>query len=467
MVDQNIQDGFTKIYNDKEKIATAITNKGVITQSTDTLEVMAENINRIEQSGTISSESYLENIGINDVILNSATKLIPYFYYAPASATSAPYYGKDPITISNILLKNVEEMGTYSFYTNKANFITVNNISCPKLKTINKYCFYDYIFNNLDENSFSLVETIEQNAFTGAKSINGKVDFPKLITFSGTGSAFFNGQKIKKWNLPNLQFGTTIPSNWSWAPPNCYFLNNGFLTTTEELILDKLYSLNYYFWEKLATAASLTKLKKIVIPHVDIYTNTNFSNISSLNHISGGNNCPDLYYFHLRTSIPDQDDNYSLESSLLLTNYSNLQYLIIGFNEDSTYYKPHDKNSLDYNNCKDIRLPNISGCGKVKAVILQLGKTKQTDSNQSFNALLDNDLNNETKIANLKAGLLNLENEKGYLYLADADYNKFMSTVAEIGTNKEWLQNRTRKWSEYKELLVNEYGLDSIVNWYN
>lgn len=447
----------SEVNEGKEKIAVAITNKGVETSSSDSFEVMAENINKIEGG----SEDYLENIGTSDVIFHSATKLIPYFYYAPASAASAPYYGKDPITISNISLKNIEEIGIYSFYTNKANFITVNNISCPKLKTVKKYCFYYYIFNDINENSFPLLKTIEQYAFFHAKSINGKVIFPKLTTLGGN---FFDST-IKEWNLPNLQFGTTTPSNWLWAPPNCNaFLNNGFLTVIETILLNKLYLLNFYFWANLATASSSVKLKKVVIPHVAEYTNTNFSTISSLNHKSGGANCPNLYYLHLRSSIPDQDLDKSLESSLLLTNYTGLEYLIIGFNEDTTYLVPYN-NTIDYNNYKDVRLPNISGCGKVKAVILQLGKTKSAD--KSFNSLLNNDLNDETKIANLKAGLIDTENEKGYLYLSDVDYDKFMSVTAEAGTNKEWLQGRTRKWSAYQELLVNEYGLDSMAEWYN
>ena len=104
---------------------------------------------------------------------------------------------------------------------------------------------------------------------------------------------------------------------------------------------------------------------------------------------------------------------------------------------------------------------SFSGCGKVKAVVL--ASTPQNN----YNKRLYDDLNNEDKIANFKAGLLDTEEEKGYLYLADADYNHFMANPADAGSNKEWLQGRTRKWSEYKELLVNQYGLDSIADWYD
>ena len=54
------------------------------------------------------------------------------------------------------------------------------------------------------------------------------------------------------------------------------------------------------------------------------------------------------------------------------------------------------------------------------------------------------------------------------LYLSDLDYDAFMAIVPqETDTSVIALKERTRKWSEYKDLLLNTYGLDSITDWYN
>lgn len=495
MVDQNIQDGFTKIYSDKEKIATAITNKGVTTQSTDTLELMAENIGKIKQdsggSGT-SSDNYLNGIEEknNEIIVETATSILPYFYYILANRASEIYYNKGPFTISLINLKNVENINNYSFYCNKTQYLTVDSIVCPKLKEINNYSFYNIIFDKLTQDSFPVLtkigsssfyqanfktsfnteeifpELTECNGFSIATFPGETINFPNLKTIGGT--TFFSGSKIKKWILPNLQFGTTKPTSWTWMPPNCYSFLNRNLSLNEEIVLNKIFTLNWDLWSIYGSTSGNFPLKKLVLPHVYNYVNQNFSDLTSIyNNSAIGEKLLNLYYLHIRSNIPVQNSDRTITESIVLSNFKKLQYLIIGFAQKDDYKIPYSTNEIDWNRYKDIGLPNISNCGQIKAVILQLGKISADNSNLTYNTNLAIDLNDETKIANLKTGLLDTEEEKGYLYLADADYKHFMEDSADINSNKEWLQNRTRKWSEYKELLVNEYGLDSIADWYN
>lgn len=497
MIDQNIQDGFTKIYNDKEKIATAITNKGVITQSTDTLEVMAANIDKIEQGGGGggSTGSGLDNYlnGVeeenNEIITETATSILPYFYYILANRSNEIYYNKGPFTISLINLKNVEKIKRYSFYCNKAKYLTINSIICPKLKEIDNYSFYNIIFDNVTQDSFPNLIKIGTSVFDNANfktSFNTEEVFSKLTECRGLswavfpgetinlpnlktlgGSSFFHGSAIKKWILPSLQFGTTKPTtDWTWMPPDCNsFLSNG-LTIREEIILNKVF-LSNWDWT-IYSIYDGSSLKKLVLPRVYRYVDTDFSDLTYIyNGNNIGMNLPNLYYLHIRSNIPIQNSDRTITESVVLSKFKNLQYLIIGFAQKDDYIIPYSTYDIDWNRKKDIGLPNVSNCGQIKAVILQLGKTEADTSNLHYNTNLDIDLNDEVKIANLKTGLLDTEEEKGYLYLADADYNHFMESPADAGSNKEWLQSRTRKWSEYKELLINEYGLDSMADWYD
>lgn len=498
MIDQNIQDGFTKIYNDKGKIATAITKKGVITQSTDTLEVMAANIDKIEQGGggggstSTSLDNYLNGVEQenNEIITETATSILPYFYYILANRSNEIYYNKGPFTISLINLKNVEKVKCYSFYCNKTKYLTVNSIICPKLKETDNYSFFNIIFDNVTQDSFPNLTKIGTSSFgnanfktsfnteeifsklTECRGLSGAVfpgeiiNLPNLKTLGGT--SFFSGSKIKKWILPNLQFGVTKPTtDWTWMPPNCYSFLNLNLSLNEEIILNKVFLLNWDLWSIYSTASD-PQLKKLVIPHVYWYANKNFSDLTSIyNSDTIGEKLLNLYYLHIRSNIPVQNSDRTITESVVLSKFKNLQYLIIGFAQKDDYTLPYSTTQIDWNRYKDIGLPNVSNCGQIKAVILQLGKTEADTSNLHYNTNLDIDLNDEIKIANLKTGLLDTEGEKGYLYLADADYNHFMESPADVGSNKEWLQGRTRKWSEYKELLVNQYGLDSMADWYD
>ena len=120
MVDQNIQDGFTKIYNDKEKIAIAITNKGIRTNSSDTLETMAENINKIE-GGSISDISSQEILEGTSEILNNdkATSIQKYLFY-------------QNLNLKEINLPNVTEIGVRGFF----GCTHLAKISLPKLTSL-------------------------------------------------------------------------------------------------------------------------------------------------------------------------------------------------------------------------------------------------------------------------------------------------------------------------------------------
>ena len=219
MIDQNIQDGFIKIYNDKERIATAITNKGVITQSTDTLEVMAANIDKIEQGGGGSTglDNYLNGVEEenNEIITETATLILPYFYYILANSRSEEYFNKGPFTISLINLKNVESVKSYSFNCNKTNYLTVNSIICPKLKETNNYSFYNIIFDKLTQDSFPNLIKIGTSSFNNANfktSFNTEEVFSKLTECRGLSWAVFPGEVI---NLPNLKTINTGAFNGS------------------------------------------------------------------------------------------------------------------------------------------------------------------------------------------------------------------------------------------------------------
>ena len=202
MVDQNIQDSFTKIHNDKGKIATAITNKGIKTNSSDTLEIMAENIDKIEQTGGGgSSDLYLDSIGASEIIINSPTALISYFYYIRANSSSDADYGTGPFVVSNVLLKNVNKMGSCCFYCDKGDsYFTIENISCPKLKTMGIGCFYQTTFSNLNQDSFPQLDKVESNCFEYAKfgNVNLKDIFPRLTTIDNafTHASVINGEII-------------------------------------------------------------------------------------------------------------------------------------------------------------------------------------------------------------------------------------------------------------------------------
>ncbi len=488
----------SEVNEGKEKIAVAITNKGVETSSSDSFEVMAENIDKIEQSGGgggstgTGLDNYLNGVEQenNEIITETATSILPYFYYILANRSNEIYYNKGPFTISLINLKNVEKVKCYSFYCNKAKYLTVNSIICPKLKETDNYSFSNIIFDNVTQDSFPNLIKIGTSSFDHANfktSFNTEEVFSKLTECRGLswavfpgetinlpnlktleGDSFFWGSVIKKWILPNLQFGTTKPTtDWTWMPPNCYSFLNPTLSLNEEIILNKVFLLNWDLWSIYSTASD-SQLKKLVIPHVYWYANKNFSDLTYIyNGDNIGMNLPNLYYLHIRSNIPIQNSDRTITESVVLSKFKNLQYLIIGFAQKDDYTLPWSTTQIDWNRKKDIGLPNVSNCGQIKAVILQLGKREADTSNLHYNTNLDIDLNDEVKIANLKTGLLDTEEEKGYLYLADADYNHFMANPADAGSNKEWLQGRTRKWSEYKELLVNQYGLDSMADWYN
>lgn len=470
MVDQNIQDGFTKIHSDKEKIATAITNKGIKTNSSDTLETMAENINKIEQTGGGSSDLYLDSIGASEIIINSPTALISYFYYIRANSSSDVDYNTGPFTISNIFLKNVKDMGAYCFYCNKKNYFTIESLSCPKLETIKQGSFYNVALPNLNQNSFPKLSKINQNcfyyanfgnislkdifpnvtfidrAFAYANITNGEIIFPNLITLnlSSTGY-FFNGGTIKKIILPKLREGIDVKSAVFDEKP---VYVDRLLKRVSNLIELNLWSIdysNYDFWSNIGNN-TFPVLEKLILGELSYYSSS-YTGDHTVSNTSVGAGCPTLKYLHVGNSFPENSSDSSVQSELF-TNFSGLEYLIIGY--------------AGGNNFEEwLRLPKVTGCGNIKAIVLTgtLSGTQNRD--------LRDDLNNEEKIANLKEGLLDTEDKKGYLYLADADYNAFMATTATANSNKEWLQGRTRKWSEYKDLLLNTYGLDSITDWYN
>lgn len=455
-----------RITEDKIKLATAITDKGVTTDPTDTIDAMVKNIGKISGGGTSDSDDdFLNQVEGSTVSTGTATSLLPFFYFAPVSRPSivvpSIYSSVTNFSIPKVLLKNIETIQDYCFYSTKT--IIIQSILCPKLKEIGKYCFYNNIQIPTIKDSFPVLNVINTSSFSGTNIEDGIVDFPSLEKIPLSSTSFCSKTKVIKWNLPKLMFGVNESSTTNYA--DCRFLSNNILNV-EEIRLNSLYYCTYNFWE-LFTSTANAKIKKIVMPQTFEYRK--YSDFDTA--IFTTNNpaiCNNLYYLHLRTTILNET-----AESLVLSNLSNLQYLIIGFSSKTEPKRPKGtgfSTQRDYNYTGSLRLPNLSNCGKIKAVLFQ--KAEQESSFDigititAANPLLMQDLQDETKIANFKAGLLDTENEKGYLYLADIDYNYFMRLSAKENSNMEWLQNRTRKWSEYKDLLVNEYGLDSIEDWY-
>ena len=483
MIDTNIQSGFEKIIADKGKIAEAITNKGVLTNSTDSLEIMATNISNINVgSGTDAEDIYLEGFSQTstepiNISINKATFLMPYFYYAPSTVYPSALTNK----IEKLFLNKVTLLKNYDFYTNRAEKITIDKIECPVLSTINNFCFYGINFTNLDNKSFPNLTEIYQNSFSNCNfnnnetekifanltTFNGTVfanstintgifNFPKVTTIENGGKMFLN---IKEFIFPSLKISKSIPAGGTWNFPKLKSTISANISSIETICLNQLNGTDYLFFNN----QNMLNLKKLIIPKIAEAYNYQSSNktyitlLASNTSLSG--TMPNLEYLHVRDHAPCTDISINTVSEMF-TNLTKLKYLIIGFKENGEQYG----SITNYNINTQIRLPKLNNCGKVKAVILALGKAQSQDTDA--NAYLQADLNNEEKISNFKAGLLDTEEEKGYLYLSDIDYNTFISSDAGVGTNKEWLQSRVRKWSQYKNLLINEYGLDSIIDWY-
>lgn len=453
MVDQNIQDGFTKIYSDKGKIATAITNKGIVTQSTDTLELMASNIDKIEQGGSGIDDSFIENPP-TILTIENATQIMPYFYYF----NSNDFLNK---TIELINLKNVIKLRGYNFSLSSSSFsIKIKKVKCPKLTQIETNCF-NYILesSSLDKDSFPELEILTRGfsgyIFNEDIGATPKIIFPKLKTIDNRVLPGWNLTQLTEINFPSLE---TIPSSSSWktANANNYSVALIFpkLTDYADLLIDstngkyKEFSFNACnkFPKKIYNGLITTKkdsymlyVKKVILPKAEGRSNLVPNNNSET--ITGP------WYGHFKyPKITNK--NYR-------DTFDGFNFLIFGFKETNS----------NYNLNSDLQLPYLSG-NHLKALIFQQGSDKfyETEDGKSANTYLLEDLNNESMCTLILAGLHSTE---GYLYLSNLDYDAFMITEGEEGTNKKQLQNRTRKWSEYKELLVNEYGLDSIADWYD
>lgn len=427
----------------KEKIATAITNKGVETSASDSFEVMANNITEIV-GGDGLDDSF---VGEPPTILSitKATKIMPYFYYfnSISSFTNT--------IIERLYLKNVTSLNGYNFSLRRSTLsIKIKEVECPNLTKIDTNCF-NYILTNdaLTEKSFPNLERIGSNCFNGYVFSYNTINtpdkiFPKVKDISGTPGFNLN-------NLRTVCFPALETTNGVWE-----LTNNSLNFPKYKANIDNIYSTsaNYIefcfnecprmsmtvYKELFSLTEFLSRATKIILPCAN-YDNTETSGVTIGNGI--------LYYGHFLTP--------KLKGNSTTVYFYGFRFLIFGFKE---------KDGVNYNNSQRLILPSVEG-NSLMALIFQQGSEKYFE-NES-----DKVANEKYLIADLKSNdkckkILNGLSSNGYLYLADLDYEAFMAVVpSDTDISIKDLQARTRKWSEYKELLVNQYGLDSIADWYD
>lgn len=434
MIDQNIQDGFTKIHNDKEKIAIAITNKGIKTNASDTLETMATNINKIEQTGSIdtSSQEILE--GTSEVLENnSATKIQKYLFY-------------QNLNLKELNLSNVTEIELRGFY----GCSNLKKINLPKLVTLGSHAI----------NVFSGENIILENLVTAGgnnfstKNINlVSFNFPKLSKITGS-------------NFMALQDGYSIPETIDFLPELISTNTNAFYGTAstfknncKNIIFPKLqYAYNTFFggtstkWNLLETVncpklqwwapivpawIASASIKTLIFSAWYACTPTNWSNIIKLTNLTTLN-LKNLTTFATGTGN-NMTTGYELTAEQASLKNTKIEALYLGTTspdtnnkDDSNIYK--DCNTLKYlifqNSQNPCKIPNIPQSDVLVAIVYL------SDYTSTVSLLHENRLT-----------------ENVYIYVTDNTYNTIQKTNISI-------LNKFRKINEYKDLLENSYGID-------
>lgn len=433
MVDQNIQDGFTKIYSDKEKIATAITNKGIKTNSSDTLETMAENINKIEGGSVhdISSQEILE--GTSEVLDNDkATSIQKYLFY-------------QNLILKEINLPNVAEIGIRGFYgcTNLA------KINLPKLTSLGSYAINTFTGENL---TLENLTTAAGNNFSTKNTKLVSFSFPKLVEITGS-------------NFMALQDGYAIPETIDFLPELISTKTNAFYGTAstfknncKNIVFPKLkYAYNTFFggtstkWNLLETVncpslqwwapiipawIASTSIKTLNFSAWYACTPTNWSNIIKLTNLTTLN-LKNLTTFATGTGS-NMTSGYELTEEQASLKNTNIETLYLGT------VSPDTNNKNDSNIYKD--------CNTLKYLILQTAQNPCSIPNipqtNSFLAIVY--LSDYTD-------LVFMQNEdrlpvNAYVYVTDRTYE----AIQRDGISSD----KFKKISENKTLLQDNYKID-------
>lgn len=434
MIDQNIQDGFTKIHNDKEKIAIAITNKGIKTNASDTLETMATNINKIEQTGSIdaSSQEILE--GTSEILENNkAIKIQKYLFY-------------QNLNLRELNLSNVTEIELRGFY----GCANLKKINLPKLVTLGSYAINAFSGENI---VLENLVTANGNNFS-TKNINlVSFNFPKLSKITGN-------------NFMALQDGYSIPETIDFLPELISTSTNAFYGTAstfknncKNIIFPKLqYAYNTFFggtstkWDLLETVncpklqwwapivpawISSSSIKTLIFSAWYACTPTNWSNIIKLTNLTTLN-LKNLTTFATGTGS-NMTTGYELTAEQASLKNTKIEALYLGTTspdtnnkDDSNIYK--DCNTLKYlifqNSQNPCEIPNIPQSDVLVAIIYL------SDYTSAVSLLHENRLT-----------------ENVYIYVTDNTYNTIQKTNISI-------LNKFRKINEYKDLLENSYGID-------
>lgn len=434
MVDQNIQDGFTKIHNDKEKIAIAITNKGIKTNASDTLEVMSQNINKIEQTGSTdaSSQEILE--GTSEILENNkATKIQKYLFY-------------QNLNLRELNLSNVTEIELRGFY----GCANLKKINLPKLITLGSYAI----------NAFSGENIVLENLVT-AKGNNFSTKNINLVSFN-----FPKLSKITGSNFMALQDGYSIPETIDFLPELISTSTNAFYGTAstfknncKNIIFPKLqYAYNTFFggtstkWNLLETVncpklqwwapivpawISSSSIKTLIFSAWYGCTPTNWASIIKLSNLTTLN-LKNLTTFTTGTGT-NMTTGYELTAEQASLKNTKIETLYLGTTSpdtnnknDSNIYK--DCNTLKYlifqNSQNPCEIPNIPQSDVLVAIIYLSDYTSAVS------------LFHENRLT-----------ENVYIYVTDNTYNTIQKTNISI-------LNKFRKINEYKDLLENSYGID-------
>ena len=447
---QKITEGLTsksEVDEGKEKIATAITNKGIITNTTDSLIVMAENIDKIKQDG--ANDSFVGDIP-STLSIMTATQIMPYFYYFNSIV------GFTNTTIENLFLKNAVYLRGFNFSLSSLSLsIRIKNVECPNLIEMGRRCFYNGILseNALTEKSFPKLEKMGSDCLTryvfSSSGPGTEKVFPMLKEMS---SLDFDLTQLSVIYFPSLEITSGY---WKIKHEKNYItlkfpklinhMDYIYNTTTQyrELSFNECIKMPDSFYKELFNLSNSNYLRtasKIVLPRAKYI---------HMSGVSGTIKPVNWCYLHL------------IDSNLLGTEetiFENIRFLIFGFKE---------KNDGQYNDALNLGLPSIynSDDNPLQALIFQQGSRKyfENESDKIANSHLIQDLSSNNKCRKL----IQAFGSTGYLYLSDLDYDAFMAIVPqETDTSVIALKERTRKWSEYKDFLLNTYMLDSIADWY-
>lgn len=421
----------SEVNEGKGKIAVAITNKGVETSSSDSFEVMAENINKIEGGSIsdISSQEILE--GTSEILDNNkATSIQKYLFY-------------QNLNLKEINLPNVTEIGVRGFFgcTNLA------KISLPKLTSLGSYAINSFTGENL---TLENLTTAAGNNFSTKNAKLISFNFPKLSEITGS-------------NFMALQDGYTIPETIDFLPELVSTKTNAFYGTAstfknncKNIVFPKLkYAYNTFFggtstkWNLLETVncpslqwwapiipawITSTSIKTLNFSAWYACTPTNWSNIIKLTNLTTLN-LKNLTTFATGTGS-NMTSGYKLTEEQASLKNTSIETLYLGT------ASPDTNNENDSNIYKD--------CNTLKYLILQTAQNPcsipnipQTDIFLAIVYLSD------------YTNLVFMQNEdrlpaNAYVYVTDRTYEAIQRDGISSDKFKKISENRTLLQDSYK-----------------